>query len=44
MDKATEAVSVFFRSTRVGCLVALERPPEEEGDGGRDEEGGPAPL
>ena len=43
-DKATEAVLDFLRSTRVGCLVTLMRPPEEEEKGetdGEEDEPGP---
>ena len=41
--RATEAVLDFLRDTRVGCLVALRRPPEERGDDGEEEESGPGP-
>ena len=44
-EAATEVVLDFLRSTRVGCLVTLRRPPEEEeGEESEGENGGPAPL
>ena len=44
-EKATEAVLVFLRNTRVGCISTRRKPPEEEydGEGGdiEEEEDGP---
>ena len=47
-DKSTEAVLVFLGNTRVGCISARRKPPEEECDevglgDERDEDGPGAP-
>ena len=42
-DKATEAVLRFLESTKVGCMVTLRRPPEEEGEDNESEKDGPGP-
>lgn len=42
MARATEAVLVFLRDTRVGCIVYLA-PPEEEGEDESKEGEGPGP-
>ena len=42
-EEATEAVLDFLQDTRVGCMVTVRRPLEDEGGYSDNEEGGPGP-